>query len=50
MQGILAINPGATSTKFAVFEGERPLCKRVVEHSIKELDQLSFYFQGSADQ
>ena len=37
MERILAINPGATSTKFAVFEGEKLLTKKTVEHHGTEL-------------
>lgn len=37
MERILAINPGATSTKFAVFEGEQALLKKTVEHHGDEL-------------
>ncbi len=32
MQKILAVNPGATSTKIAVFEDERAVFKKTVEH------------------
>ncbi len=34
---ILVINPGSTSTKLAVFEGERPLLQKTVRHSREEL-------------
>lgn len=34
---VLVINPGATSTKFAVFEGECPFFRKTVEHSAEEL-------------
>lgn len=34
---ILVINPGATSTKIAVFEDERQAFKTTIEHSSKEL-------------
>ncbi len=40
MDRILAINPGATSTKFAVFEDERVLFKKTVEH--QDLDLANF--------
>ena len=30
VERILAVNPGATSTKFAVFEGETVLVKKTV--------------------
>ncbi|MCF8199036.1 MAG: butyrate kinase [Sulfuritalea sp.] len=36
MKRILALNPGATSTKFAVFEGEQILLQRTVEHEGSE--------------
>lgn len=32
MKRILAVNPGATSTKYAVFEDEKVIFKKVVEH------------------
>lgn len=41
---ILAINPGATSTKIALYEGERQLFKRSLEHSNQELEQYSQIF------
>jgi len=34
---ILAINPGSTSTKLAVFDGEKPIWKKTVRHSIEDL-------------
>jgi butyrate kinase len=34
---ILVINPGATSTKFAVFEDEQQIFKKTVEHSTQDL-------------
>ena len=34
---ILAINPGSTSTKMALFEGERELWKENLEHPVQEL-------------
>lgn len=37
MERILAVNPGATSTKFAVFEGDTVLIKKTVEHQGDEL-------------
>lgn len=37
---ILAINPGASSTKIGVFEGETPLLEKVILHSIDELAQF----------
>lgn len=41
---ILVINPGATSTKFAVFKQEAFLFKTTVEHSSKELEQFATVF------
>ncbi|MDT8902347.1 butyrate kinase [Anaeroselena agilis] len=37
MERILAINPGNTSTKVAVFDGEKPLFKKTIEHHGEEL-------------
>ena len=34
---ILAINPGSTSTKIAVFEDEQPVFHKTIRHSIEEL-------------
>lgn len=34
---ILVINPGATSTKFAVFNGEKQLLKKTIQHSVSDL-------------
>ena len=41
---ILAINPGATSTKFAVFDDETVLFKKTVEHQGDELKNFSRVF------
>lgn len=41
---ILTINPGATSTKFAVFNGEQPMFKTTVEHSVEDLKQFERVF------
>lgn len=41
---ILAINPGATSTKIAVYEDEDLLFKRTVEHSGQDLEEFSKVF------
>lgn len=43
---ILAINPGSTSTKIAVYENEREKFKINIEHPVTELAQ----FKGVADQ
>jgi butyrate kinase len=37
MERILAINPGATSTKLAVFDDESVVFKKTIEHSTQEL-------------
>lgn len=37
MERILAINPGATSTKIAIFDGTKPVFKQTVEHHGDEL-------------
>lgn len=38
---ILVINPGATSTKIAVFQGEEQLLQEVVEHGPEDLDEFA---------
>lgn len=38
---ILVINPGATSTKFAVYDGEKLLFKQTVEHSAAETGRFA---------
>ncbi len=38
---ILVINPGATSTKFAVYEGEKLVFKQTVEHSATETGRFA---------
>ena len=37
---VLAINPGSTSTKIAVYEDERPLLVRAIRHRVDELAQF----------
>ena len=37
---ILVINPGATSTKIAVFEEEQQLFKLGIDHSAEELNRF----------
>lgn len=37
---LLIINPGATSTKIAVFEDEEQLFKVTIDHSAEELDRF----------
>ena len=36
---ILAINPGSTSTKFAVYEDEKPLLVKTLRHSVEEMSK-----------
>ena len=38
---ILAINPGATSTKIAVFEGEKNIFTTNIKHSVDELSKFA---------
>lgn len=38
---ILAINPGSTSTKFAVFENETPIFVKNIKHSKEDLEKFS---------
>ncbi len=44
VERILAINPGNTSTKLAVFDGEKPLFKKTVEHHGEELKGFARIF------
>jgi len=44
MERILVINPGATSTKFAVFDGEQIILKKIVEHQGVDLQYFSKIF------
>ncbi len=44
MSRILAINPGATSTKFAVFDDETVLVKKTVEHQGDELKHYAHVY------
>lgn len=37
---ILVINPGATSTKFAVFNGELQVLKKTIQHSVHDLQHF----------
>lgn len=41
MKKILAINPGSTSTKLAVFEDETPCLVRTLRHSVEELSAFA---------
>lgn len=38
---VLAINPGSTSTKFAVYEGEKPILVKTLRHSIEEISKYN---------
>ena len=38
---ILAINPGSTSTKFALYDGENQILAKSLNHSIKELSKFN---------
>ena len=44
MRRILAINPGATSTKYAVFESEKVILKKTIEHQGSELHKFERVF------
>ena len=37
---ILAINPGSTSTKFAVYDGENQILSKTLNHSVEELSKF----------
>ncbi len=41
---ILVINPGATSTKFAIYAGEKPSLKKVIDHSGRDLQRFKRVF------
>ncbi|NPV71505.1 MAG: butyrate kinase [Firmicutes bacterium] len=43
---VLAVNPGSTSTKVALFEGENRIFEETVQHSVEDLSR----FPGLADQ
>ena len=38
MKRILAINPGSTSTKIAVYENDKPILVRSIRHNVEELE------------
>ncbi|MFI3248807.1 MAG: butyrate kinase [Rikenellaceae bacterium] len=40
MQKVLAINPGSTSTKFAVYEGESVVFENTLRHTAEEIDSF----------
>lgn len=42
---ILVINPGATSTKFGVFEEDKCLFKKTISHSVQELKRFTRIFE-----
>lgn len=44
MERILAINPGATSTKFAIYDGEKLVFARTAEHTAQELKPFVHVF------
>lgn len=37
---ILAINPGSTSTKIAVFDNDKPIMRHTIRHSVEELSRF----------
>lgn len=37
---VLVINPGATSTKIAVFDEDKQVFKKGIDHSAQELDRF----------
>lgn len=39
MYKILAINPGSTSTKIAIYEDTKEICKKTIEHSNDEIEK-----------
>lgn len=41
---ILSVNPGSTSTKFAVYENERMICLHTIRHSAEELKPFKRIF------
>lgn len=45
MAKILALNPGATSTKIAVFDGEKVLIKKTVEHQGPEMKDFGSIYE-----
>ena len=45
MERVLAINPGATSTKIAVFDGEKALFKKTIEHHGDDLKNYANIFE-----
>ncbi|MBP1765778.1 MAG: buk3, partial [Firmicutes bacterium] len=52
MKRVLAINPGATSSKFAVFDDEKIVLKKVVEHqgaALQDFSRVIDQFQYRSD-
>ena len=47
MYKILSINPGSTSTKFAVYEDEKLICLHTIRHTVEELSQFTFLIEQS---
>ena len=43
---VLAINPGSTSTKIAIYENEKEILEKTLRHSSEEIDK----FEKIADQ
>ena len=37
---VLVINPGSTSTKFAVYEDEKPILTKSIEHDAAEISKF----------
>ncbi|MDB4894988.1 MAG: branched-chain-fatty-acid kinase [Firmicutes bacterium] len=44
MQRLLIINPGSTSTKIAIFDGDRPVHTETIRHSANEIGQFNRVF------
>ena len=44
METILAINPGSTSTKIAVYQDENPLFVESIAHSLEEVGKYENVF------
>ena len=45
---ILAVNPGSTSTKIAVYEDETPRLVLNIRHSVEELSQMAQTYEKMA--
>lgn len=45
MERILVINPGATSTKFAIFDNEEVVMKEIVEHQGTDLENFKTVYE-----